>query len=319
MRGTNLGGALHKRDSQGISGPAPAPRSCSCHTAATPKRYSPPPPVRHPRRPSGPRTGGSPRCTSGAVHSGRGHRCAAQHARWAAGSPSGPVPATVPRRRSRRPLPRPRAPQRPALLSGSASLGAGAATPERRADPPGQKPEHARRVPRSRRRTPRRNDKAVPAYAVPFAHELTCSEHGVRWAGLDRPANPGRRSAARSRTPPPTTTTLCRVSAMTPPSSDVIRYRPAGDGAAEKCGHVVQQINYRRWLGDPDPSPLQSERFLADPCRPAAEYRRSLFQQVTARRALASRQGPDAMAGRIRTPPPTPSCSAPPCTAPAHT
>jgi hypothetical protein len=37
---------------------------------------------------------------------------------------------------------------------------------------------------------------------------------------------------------------------MTPPSSDVICYRPAGDGAGEKCGYVVQQINYCRWFGD---------------------------------------------------------------------
>ena len=37
---------------------------------------------------------------------------------------------------------------------------------------------------------------------------------------------------------------------MTPPSCDVICYRPAGDGAGEKCGYVVQQINYCRWFGD---------------------------------------------------------------------
>jgi hypothetical protein len=188
--------ALHKRGSQGIAGPAPAPRSCSCRRAAIPKRHSPPPGARCPRRPSGPRTGGSRRCRSGAVRGGKGHRCVAQHARWGAGSQSGPVPATVPHRPARRALLRPRAPQRPAVLSASASLAAGAATPERRAGPPGQGPEHARRVPRSGRRTPRGNDKAVPAYAVPFAYQVTYGEDMLQRAGPDRPVNPARRSVA---------------------------------------------------------------------------------------------------------------------------
>jgi hypothetical protein len=56
-------------------------------------------------------------------------------------------------------------------------------------------------VPRSGRRTPRGNDKAVPAYAVPFAHQVTYGEDMLRRAGLDRSVNPGRRSVALRRKP----------------------------------------------------------------------------------------------------------------------
>jgi hypothetical protein len=37
---------------------------------------------------------------------------------------------------------------------------------------------------------------------------------------------------------------------MTPPSCDVLSFRPAGDEAGKKCGYVVQQIDYCRWFGD---------------------------------------------------------------------